>query len=289
MIYPTYLNGIKVSGSGVPHISLTQAEYDALSVETKNNGTIYFITDAVGGSGEFAFIQNGDCYSTEERMIGCWTDGKPIYQKTIHIPNIQYDGNWHITQVNVNNYERLVNVFGTMVNTSNNSYPVNSYRVNSQMGITVEVEYIDTSTISVNYINTWIGAADYADVTIQYTKTTDTAGSGSWTPNGMPSIHYSTEEQIIGTWIDGSTLYEKTINFGAIPSYTTKDVAHNISNLGRVVDIKGVMNSDVFETMPSGENTNFRVIITSSVIRVISGGSWSNWNDSYITLRYTKS
>ena len=23
-----------------------------------------------------------ECYSTEEREVGCWTDGKPLYQKT---------------------------------------------------------------------------------------------------------------------------------------------------------------------------------------------------------------
>lgn len=33
------------------HVELTQAEYDALSDEEKNNGTIYFITDGTGGTG----------------------------------------------------------------------------------------------------------------------------------------------------------------------------------------------------------------------------------------------
>jgi hypothetical protein len=47
-------------------------------------------------------------------------------------------------------------------------------------------------------------------LTLRYTKTTDTAGSGQWTPQGVPAVHYSTDEQIVGTWIDRKPLYEKT-------------------------------------------------------------------------------
>lgn len=33
---------------------------------------------------------------------------------------------------------------------------------------------------------------------------------------------YSTEETIIGTWIDGKPIYRKVIDFGALPNNTTK-------------------------------------------------------------------
>ena len=42
-------------------------------------------------------------------------------------------------------------------------------------------------------------------VTLQYTKTTDVAGSGDYTTLGIPTVHYSTNEQVIGTWL-GETL-----------------------------------------------------------------------------------
>ena len=35
---------------------------------------------------------------------------------------------------------------------------------------------------------------------------------------------YSTEEQEIGTWTDGSKLYTRYVDFGAIPSSTSKDL-----------------------------------------------------------------
>lgn len=35
---------------------------------------------------------------------------------------------------------------------------------------------------------------------------------------------YSTDEREIGTWIDGSTLYERVINVGALPNNTLKTI-----------------------------------------------------------------
>lgn len=56
--------------------SLTQAEYDALTAEEKNNGTTYFITDGQAGSSrEYA-------YTTTERIIGSYL-GKVLYEKTL--------------------------------------------------------------------------------------------------------------------------------------------------------------------------------------------------------------
>lgn len=53
--------GTLVLPESVPHVNLTQAEYDALTPEQKDNGTIYFITDGddtaysgIIGSGELA-------------------------------------------------------------------------------------------------------------------------------------------------------------------------------------------------------------------------------------------
>lgn len=55
---------------------LTQAEFNALTKEQKASGT-YFVDDGMTCAGEC-----GDVYSTEERRIGTWIDGKPIYSKT---------------------------------------------------------------------------------------------------------------------------------------------------------------------------------------------------------------
>ena len=47
--------------------------------------------------------------------------------------------------------------------------------------------------------------------------------------SGGSSTVYSTEEQVVGTWVDGSTVYRKVIHYGTMPNKTSKTVAHNIS------------------------------------------------------------
>jgi microcystin-dependent protein len=58
-----------------------------------------------------------------------------------------------------------------------------------------------------------------------------------------PSLDYSTSEKVVGKWIDGSTLYQKTVNFGTLPNTTEKNVAHNISNLSQVVHMQAILYS----------------------------------------------
>ena len=56
------INELQAGGSGDgKHRTLTQAEYDDLSEEEKNNGTIYFISDAGGGGGGGGQGKLGDC------------------------------------------------------------------------------------------------------------------------------------------------------------------------------------------------------------------------------------
>lgn len=103
---------------------------------------------------------------------------------------------------------------------------------------------------------------------------------------------YSTEEQVIGTWIDGKPLYRKTIisNFEVpfVTQVTSYDIRHNISNIDKVVyaemtdGLKHIPNL----SMSGGTTTIDYVSSTMIEIRYIND-SWSqrNW---YITLEYTK-
>lgn len=49
--------------------------------------------------------------------------------------------------------------------------------------------------------------------------------------NESTVIFYDVQEQQVGFWIDGNPLYEKTIDFGALPNNTSKSVPHNVDNL----------------------------------------------------------
>lgn len=115
---------------------------------------------------------------------------------------------------------------------------------------------------------------------------------------GSPIImDYSTSEVDTGAkWIDGSAIYKKTINFGALPNNTTKNVSHNISNLSKILKIEGIaINSDADRIFPlpfASETSLVNAIevwASATVVSVQSGIDRSGFTESYITLYYTKS
>lgn len=106
---------------------------------------------------------------------------------------------------------------------------------------------------------------------------------------------YSTDEQEVGTWIDGSPVYEKVVDLGALPNNTTKNVAHGISNLGLVIsavfvakDTSGQYIQMPFTVAKDGYiNYQVSVYLTSTNI-VIEAGSNRSTYSGYAILRYTK-
>lgn len=98
-------------------------------------------------------FSKGDLYSTDEKMVGQWTDGKPLYQKTV------------ATGGNVPSGATLIQ------RTTQTGYD-----------------------------------------TILYTKTTDS-------PIAIGSdTDYSTDEKIVGTWIDGRPVWQKTYTVSSVTS-----------------------------------------------------------------------
>ena len=68
---------------------------------------------------------------------------------------------------------------------------------------------------------------------------------------------YSTEEQVIGTWIDGKPLYRKVIEMGNMTTEDYKIKAHNIQNIkyARIVDVvmqRGTQSSSNFQLFSVG-------------------------------------
>ena len=113
----------------------------------------------------------------------------------------------------------------------------------------------------------------------------------------VPSqLDYSeTEQQTAVKWIDGKDIYQKTINFGAIPNNTTKTVAHSITTIEELIFIEGYA-----ENAEGGDNRWIKLsfINTSSqFMRVSCGltnlvvksvGDLSIFEECYMTLFYTK-
>lgn len=111
-------------------------------------------------------------------------------------------------------------------------------------------------------------------------------------------MNYSTSEQDTGCkWIDGKPIYKKTINTGTLPQ-NGAIASVDISSLSVdiVVDYRGIAYSSAknFRILPFvGESMNNMLradVQGGSTLRIGSttDSDWGNYDNSYITLWYTK-
>ena len=211
-----YVNGTSVLDSN--HIAqvtsykeLTQAQYDALPASKLTDNILYCIKDVGIDEGDkFAPI----IYSLDEREVGTWIDGKPLYQKTIvHDTALPFQ-QWERIDIGVNNAV-IVNYDGKY-HLGNYAFPFSD--LNYHRGADAS-EYCCCCGYDAHTIQVFQSISGYTVtciITVWYTKNDEVPGSGSWTTSGVPAVHYSTNEQVIGTWIDGKTIYQKAFNISQI-------------------------------------------------------------------------
>lgn len=216
------VNGTSVVSSGEALIKsykeLTQAQYDALPSSKLTDGVLYCITDDGYVEGQkFAPV----IYSTEERQIGTWIDGKPVYQRVIKLDDITTYSQWVDTGISIGDIDKFICGRALDKNDIIQTFPC-------------IIGYITASTpYTIGY---YLFSSSYPRIInyliLQYTKSTDIPGSGRWGTDGVPTHHYSTDEKIIGTWIDGKTVYEKVVTktvSGAWPQvFTTLEYFPNL-------------------------------------------------------------
>ena len=269
--------------------NMTKAEFDLLTDNEKKG--IINITDITSGSDDkFQPV----IYSEEEREIGVWIDGKPLYEKTYKVTSeISIGTSWSDTGfVLPANTDRIIEGF--------------MYR-NAQTGALM---YCAFSVGSNNQLRAMLSVADRLDVgssiTVRYTKSTDTAGSGTWTPQGVPAIHYSEEEQVVGTWINGKTLYARTfvnenLSKNTIGSYDVYTVGTFDINAEMAFFITGALyetGEQRYFTLPyersySSTQKVYQELYTDAAGKLyvlVSSirSSGFNFSKAYITAYYTK-
>lgn len=143
-------------------------------------------------------------YSDEEREVGVWRDGKPLYQKTINFGNLPNTEGKDVAH-GISNLDRIV-AYSAVTKNSNGTTYLPMPRVSDQS------QYINDIYFTTEYIHIHsMGdrSSHNVFVTLQYTKTTDVAGSGKYTTYGGQTHHYSNEEKVVGTWF-GKPLYERS-------------------------------------------------------------------------------
>jgi len=102
----------------------------------------------------------------------------------------------------------------------------------------------------------------------------------------------STTEHVVGKWIDGKNIYEKTINFGALPNNATKNVAYNITDLAFIISHNGfAKNTTTTLNFPCPSHANgygVQIVFTGGNISMTAAVDQSSYTTCYITLRYVK-
>ena len=160
------IDGVKVASNNDGYsITLTQSQY---------NSILERLTALENNSSSSA----NNNYSTDEQVVGTWTDGKTIYQKTlvaIDFPQDIVDKTPKIVEYSLNaNIDTVVSISGIRYNPNNEKSisPIN------YTWISGENVYYTNASISDNKLSissNRSSLSDYkANVTVQYTKTTDT-------------------------------------------------------------------------------------------------------------------
>lgn len=225
-------------------------------------------------------FSKGDLYSTEEKMIGQWIDGKPLYQKVFSVVDTGNSSTHTITIPSTLNIESVVYFKAEKVC---EGYGISIPYTESNHVITVSKPVTSGDIVFTKDTATVWSGTYY--LTMKYTKTTDSAISiGSDTD-------YSTEEKIIGTWIDGSPVYQKVVyntTLGTIPNNSWVQYC-TITNLKAVISFSlirassdGTPSNGVFNDISgSTDGNSVKCIARASTLTLDN-------SKSYAIIQYTK-
>ena len=112
--------------------------------------------------------------------------------------------------------------------------------------------------------------------------------------NAPSSADYSTTEHAAGSWIDNRTIYEKTVDCGALPNATSKNIPHGITNIDKVISASGFAYYTDSATLllpfvHTTASSQVMLSVSSTDIIITTGADQSAYTTTYVTIRYTKS
>lgn len=190
-------------------------------------------------------FNKSDLYSTDEKIVGCWTDGKPVYQKVISSTSPTSDDVKYISvgtgisvdkfiSINAMLYDGAGNIPFSGVSAAEISFGATLTGIRVTAFNNIDGVYPNTVGIKTN-VSWWQG--DPIIVIVKYTKTTDAANSFKY----GSETDYSTTEKIVGTWIDGKPLYQKTFTGTKTISTSESTLGVSLDSTCDITDWKGVV------------------------------------------------
>lgn len=264
---------------------------NVISTKQSEEGDIDEIIDVYPQAGNLVSIVNafnkGDIYSTNEKMIGQWVDGKPLYQKVIGFSFSQSETTKEIDSTLTKSYiAEIVGINGGYIQSDGNKVPIPRTPTSQFNGITVYVS--DAGLNIVRSTNTPTGSGN---INIQYTKVSDTAISIG------EATEYSTDEKIVGTWIDGKPLWQITLTgtltpssgnrvYNTIADLTSLNIDKLISGNGSILEDSGyfkVLNFADDSTTPT-----YNIALKADKILALLTNHTVQQLTYYVTIQYTK-
>ena len=251
-------------------------------------------------------FNKSDIYSTTEKVVGCWTDGRPIYQKTLAftMPTTSTDGTLVASNIAIGaSVENAISAIAWFKVPNGNVIFLNDFTMSGSTVRQGRVQICTNSSTTSGNKNTlqisngmmsWNDATGYA--TIQYTKTTDAANSFNYADEN----DYSTSEKIIGTWTSGATLYQKTYTLSFSVTSTSTWQSFNVASISgvQIKEFSGYIDRNDNLVVPSccdvddGARYSVRTNGSNSTIKLTAYTTGSTTNASgtlYLTIKYTKS
>lgn len=242
---------------------------------------------------------NPTLFSEEEQIVGSWLDGRPLYQKTVVISNdIYINDGYSYTFDEYTEIKEVAQCY-TLDSVSGNYLiiPVD-YQGSIILGYYQEGRGI-TFFIN-NNIFGWDRAKGLV-ITIRYTKTTDEPHTFELKMlkklEGYQPLVHSKHEQIVGCWINGKPLYQKTITFNNV-YLQSKSLELGLSDIELIMVDSSSSVSQELDSLPFPyiHGTNTRNIIgfffeggsTPSLVLRPGPDIANQYCDFTITFRYTK-
>lgn len=239
---------------------------------TQSNGS-YTVYGLLRGSEGGIYVPA--CYSTEERQIGCWTDGKPLYQKTlITTALIETTTNaWVKTEFSRGDIDTICGGFFVIEGQVPSEHNAFSYG------------FID-GKIAINSPRAFqmpIGT----NFTIQYTKTTDTAGSGIWTPQGgLIKTYHANWTGTASSSTNTKLTQELNLPSGKFVAYVHNAYSTNTNHGLFCLSVNDTMDVNTISNTPISYGNSaiyFELTVPSRVAFVTASQLSMTWDAAYIS------
>ena len=157
--------------SGVTAYAVSTAATDITFKAKNKNWKVGNVADALDS---LYISKTSDNYSTDEKVIGTWIDGKPIYQKTIYIDELTSKDAYYST--GISNLKDIINYYGFAIDNEPGeglSIIRPAYDGNN-IGL---AHYKSDGSIQIGSTDLLYSRVKKIYIVLQYTKTTDSGSN----------------------------------------------------------------------------------------------------------------